>query len=64
MGLHHVPGRRLSSALEGRVVLHHDDLLLGLDGQERLHRRHHRNIQRNQSSISGRKFERESNIND
>ena len=51
MGVHHVPGGRLCAALEVcRLLLHHD-LLPRVDGQERFHRRHYRDVQRDPRAV-------------
>ncbi len=44
---------RLCSALEGCPVFHDDDLLRRLAGQERVHRRHHRDVQRDPGAVPG-----------
>ncbi len=53
MQLFEFQGGRLCSALEGRPVLHDDDLLRRLAGQERVHRRDHRDLQRDPGAVSG-----------
>ena len=57
MGLHNVPGGGLCAALEVcRLLLHHD-LLPRVDGQERLYRRHHGDLQRDPSPVPTGIFE-------
>ena len=53
MQLFEFQGGRLCSALEGCPVLHDDDLLRRLAGQERVHRRHHGDLQRDPGSVPG-----------
>ena len=57
LGLHHVPGHGLDRPLLLLLLLHHDDLFPGLDGQECLHCRHHWDVQRNKVHFINHKFE-------
>ena len=45
LGVHYVSRRGFGPALESRRLLHHNDFLLGMDGQECFHCRYHRNLQ-------------------
>jgi hypothetical protein len=51
LGLHHVPCHGLAGPLEVLLLLHDHDLLPGLDGEERLHCRHHGDLQRDPGPV-------------